>query len=117
MARPKFGEKGHEGESMAAYSARVRAWNKAKPGGTGEERSERGKKEAEGGTVREGPPPAAAPVRGPNEAQADWHARYRRWQSRSRPRAHVSPRAEGQRRALKKKAEPTPSPTPEEEKE
>ena len=114
MARPKFGEKGHEGESMSAYGARVRAYNKAK---TGEQRSERGQKPAEGATVREGPPPAAAPKRGPNENQADFHARYRRWQKRSAPRAHESPRAQGQRRALKKKAKPTPSPTPEEEKE
>lgn len=115
MARPKFGEKGHEGESMAAYSARVRAWNKAK---TGEERSERGKKPADE-TVEEGLPPAAAPVRGSNETQADFHERYRRWQKRSRPREHASPRAEGQRRKFmqdRKKAEPTPSPTPEEEK-
>jgi len=89
MARPKFGEKGHEGESMGAYGKRIRAYNNPK---TGEERSERGQKPAEGPTVREGPPPAAAPTRGPNETQTDFHARYRRWQKR-----------EGTRRALKTK--------------
>lgn len=32
--RPKFGEKGHEGESMGAYRKRIADWEKAKPGGS-----------------------------------------------------------------------------------
>jgi hypothetical protein len=41
--RPKFGEAGHEGESMSAYSARIRAWNNLGK----EERSEKGKDAAD----------------------------------------------------------------------
>ena len=54
--RPKFGEKGHEGESMGAYRKRIADWEKAKPGGSEEAPDRRVPKPAPTPGDHRGPP-------------------------------------------------------------
>lgn len=110
--RPKFGEKGHAGESMGAYRKRVSVWESAKPGGR---------------EVAKGYVPPAESVTVGREATKSRRLRagsvaefQRQRHEAAKPKVHTSPRGTAVRNLLNAKrkrkaaAAASPTPTPEE---